>query len=336
MTNNRKNDHIRHALAYQSPYNSFDDMELIHCSLPDYDLAEIDLSTHFAGHDFAYPFYINAMTGGSEKARIINEKLAQIAETCGILLVTGSYSAALNNPSDASFKLKKENSDLLLATNIGLDKSYQAGLQAVEALQPVFLQVHVNVMQELLMPEGERQFSHWKNHLAEYVKNIPVPVVLKEVGFGMDVKTIQQAYNLGIKTVDISGRGGTSFAYIENQRSQRRHYLDQWGQSTVQALLNAHHLSDKVELLASGGIRHPLDMIKALVLGAKGVGLSRPILELVETKDVAEVIEIIQQWQGDLKRIMCALNCRTIEDLKTIDYLLYGKLAAANPNHQHR
>ncbi|TWT16665.1 type 2 isopentenyl-diphosphate Delta-isomerase [Streptococcus sp. sy010] len=332
MTSNRKDDHIRHALAYQSPYNSFDDMELIHCSLPDYDLAEIDLSTHFAGHDFAYPFYINAMTGGSEKARIINEKLAQIAETCGILLVTGSYSAALNNPSDASFKLKKENSDLLLATNIGLDKPYQAGLQAVEALQPVFLQVHVNVMQELLMPEGERQFSHWKNHLTEYVKNIPIPVVLKEVGFGMDVKTIQQAYDLGIKTVDISGRGGTSFAYIENQRSQRRHYLDQWGQSTVQALLNAHHLSDKVELLASGGIRHPLDMIKALVLGAKGVGLSRPILELVETKDVAEVIEIIQQWQDDLKRIMCALNCRTIEDLKNVDYLLYGKLAAANPN----
>ncbi|TWT12299.1 type 2 isopentenyl-diphosphate Delta-isomerase [Streptococcus sp. sy004] len=332
MTNNRKDDHIRHALAYQSPYNSFDDVELIHCSLPDYDLAEIDLSTHFAGHDFAYPFYINAMTGGSEKARIINEKLAQIAETCGILLVTGSYSAALNNPSDASFKLKKENSDLLLATNIGLDKPYQAGLQALEALQPIFLQVHVNVMQELLMPEGERQFSHWKNHLAEYVKNIPVPIVLKEVGFGMDVKTIQQAYDLGIKTVDISGRGGTSFAYIENQRSQRRHYLDQWGQSTVQALLNAHDLSDKVELLASGGIRHPLDMIKALVLGAKGVGLSRPILELVETKDVAEVIEIIQQWQDDLKRIMCALNCRTIEDLKTVNYLLYGKLASANPN----
>ena len=226
---NRKDEHIKYALKYQSPYNSFDDMELIHRSLPDYDLSEIDLHTHFAGRDFDFPFYINAMTGGSEKAKDVNRKLAQIAQVTGLVMVTGSYSAALKNPGDDSYPSKVDYPDLLLATNIGIDKPYELGLQTVEEMQPIFLQVHVNLMQELLMPEGEREFRSWKQHLADYVTKMSVPVVLKEVGFGMDLKTIETAYDLGIKTFDISGRGGTSFAYIENQRGDNRSYLNDWG-----------------------------------------------------------------------------------------------------------
>lgn len=334
MTTNRKDDHIRHALAYESPYNSFDEMELIQSSLTSYDLAEIDLSTHFAGRDFAYPFYINAMTGGSPKAKAINEKLAQVADRCGILFVTGSYSAALKNPSDDSFQVAKDKPGLLLATNIGIDKPYQAGLQAVEQMNPIFLQVHVNLMQELLMPEGERVFRNWKQHLADYAQHMPVPVVLKEVGFGMDKKTIELARDLGIKTVDISGRGGTSFAYIENQRSGQRNYLNQWGQSTVQTLLNAQDLVDELEILASGGVRHPLDMVKALVLGARAIGLSRTILALAEEQTTDDLVAIINGWKDDLRLIMCALDCRTVADLKKVNYLLYGKLADANQIHQ--
>ena len=97
MSNNRKDDHINYALAYESPYNSFDDVELINRSLPDYDLDDIDISTTFLGHHYDAPFYINAMTGGSEKAKRINEKLARVAEKTGLLMVTGSYSAALKN-----------------------------------------------------------------------------------------------------------------------------------------------------------------------------------------------------------------------------------------------
>lgn len=323
---NRKDDHIKYALDYRSPYNSFDDIELIHHSLPDYDLAEIDLSTHFAGQDFDFPFYINAMTGGSQKGKEVNEKLAQVADTCGLLFITGSYSTALKNPDDTSYQVKKSRPHLLLATNIGLDKPYQAGLQAVRDLQPLFLQVHINLMQELLMPEGEREFRSWKKHLSDYAKKLQLPFILKEVGFGMDVKTIQTAIDLGVKTVDISGRGGTSFAYIENRRGGNRSYLNQWGQTTAQVLLNAQSLMDKVEILTSGGVRHPLDMIKALVLGAKAVGLSRTMLELVEQHSVHEVIAIVNGWKEDLRLIMCALNCQTIAELRNVDYLLYGRL----------
>ena len=327
---NRKDEHIKYALKYQSPYNSFDDMELIHHSLPDYDLSEIDLHTHFAGRDFEFPFYINAMTGGSEKGRAVNQKLAQIAQATGLVMVTGSYSAALKNPHDDSYPSKEEFPELLLATNIGIDKPYELGLQTIHEMQPIFLQIHVNLMQELLMPEGEREFRQWKENLADYATKMPVPVILKEVGFGMDLKTIEMAHKLGIKTVDISGRGGTSFAYIENQRGHNRSYLDEWGQSTVQTLLNAQPMIDKIEILASGGVRHPLDIVKCLVLGAKAVGLSRAILELVEKYSVEEVITIINGWKDDLRLIMCALNCKTIAELRQVDYLLYGKLNEAN------
>lgn len=327
---NRKDEHIKYALKYQSPYNSFDDIELIHHSLPDYDLSEIDLHTHFAGRDFEFPFYINAMTGGSEKGRAVNQKLAQIAQATGLVMVTGSYSAALKNPHDDSYPSKEEFPELLLATNIGIDKPYELGLQTIHEMQPIFLQVHVNLMQELLMPEGEREFRQWKENLADYATKMPAPVILKEVGFGMDLKTIEMAHKLGIKTVDISGRGGTSFAYIENQRGHNRSYLDEWGQSTVQTLLNAQPMIDKIEILASGGVRHPLDIIKCLVLGAKAVGVSRAILELVEKYSVEEVITTINGWKDDLRLIMCALNCKTIAELRQVDYLLYGKLNEAN------
>lgn len=330
---NRKDEHIKYALKYQSPYNSFDEMELIHHSLPDYDLSEIDLHTHFTGRDFDYPFYINAMTGGSEKAKAVNCKLAQVAQATGLVMVTGSYSAALKNPQDDSYPSKKDYPDLLLATNLGIDKPYELGLQTVDEMQPIFLQVHVNLMQELLMPEGEREFRSWKKNLENYATKMPVPIVLKEVGFGMDLKTIQMAHAFGIKTFDISGRGGTSFAFIENQRGGDRSYLNEWGQTTVQSLLNLQDFVDTVEILASGGVRHPLDMVKCFVLGAKGVGLSRTILELVEKYPVEKVVDIVNGWKDDLRLIMCALNCKTITDLRNVDYLLYGKLSEANKKH---
>ena len=324
---NRKDDHIKYALEHESEYNSFDDVELIHSSVPKYNLDEIDLSTHFASHDFEFPFFINAITGGSENAKKINQKLAKVANECNLLFVTGSYSAALKNSNDDSFNIvKKENPDLQLATNIGIDKNYTAGITAIKALNPLFLQVHVNLMQELIMPEGSRNFNEWENNLKEFVQNIEIPIILKEVGFGMTEDTIKQGIGLGIKTFDISGRGGTSFAFIENMRRKNSlDYLNNWGQTTVSCLLNLKDYTDKVEIIASGGIRNPLDMIKCLVLGAKAVGLSRTILELAIKYDVENIIKIVENWKIECKMIMCALNAKNIKELQNVKFILYGK-----------
>ena len=324
---NRKDDHIKYALEHESDYNSFDDVELIHSSIPKYNLDKIDLSTHFANHDFEFPFFINAITGGSENAKKINQKLAKVANECNLLFVTGSYSAALKNSDDDSFNIvKKENPDLQLATNIGIDKNYTAGIAAIKALNPLFLQVHVNLMQELIMPEGSRNFNEWENNLKEFVQNIEIPIILKEVGFGMTEDTIKQGIKLGIKTFDISGRGGTSFAFIENRRRENSlDYLNNWGQTTVSCLLNLKNYTDKVEIIASGGVKNPLDMIKCLVLGAKAVGISRTILELVVKYDVEKVIKIVESWKNECKMIMCALNAKNIQELRNVKYVLYGK-----------
>ncbi|MDY5974253.1 alpha-hydroxy-acid oxidizing protein, partial [Streptococcus hyovaginalis] len=116
------------------------------------------------------------------------------------------------------------------------------------------------------------------------------------------------------------------FAYIENERGGNRSYLNEWGQTTVQALLNAQPMMAKADILASGGVRHPLDMIKCLVLGAKAVGLSKTALALVENKTMEEVIATVNGWKDDLRLIMCALNCQKVSDLTKVDYMLYGKL----------
>lgn len=332
-TSNRKDEHIFYALNQENNYNSFDDIELIHSSLPKYDLDEIDLSTSFAGKTYEFPFYINAMTGGSTKSKEINRKLSKVANDTGILFVTGSYSPALKNESDDSFSVtREENKKLLLATNIGIDKNYKAGLKAINDLNPLFLQVHVNLMQELLMTEGSRNFIEWENNLKEIVENITIPIVLKEVGFGMDVNTIKKAISLGVKTFDISGRGGTSFSYIENARSKNGdNYLNDWGQTTVVSLIRAidylktNELSDKIEILASGGVRNPLDIIKALVLGAKGVGISRVMLQIIEENNIDESIKIIEHWKVMCKKIMCALNVKSIDELKNVETIFYGK-----------
>lgn len=328
---NRKDEHINYALKYESVHNSFDEMELIHCSIPEYNIEDIDISVNFAGNKFECPFFINAMTGGSQKGKEINRKLAKIAEKCNLLFVTGSYSAALKNPHDSSFKIvREENKNLLLGTNIGADKDYKAGLKAIEDLNPLFLQIHVNLMQELIMSEGSRNFSKWQENIKGFTENIKIPLILKEVGFGMSEETIKKGMELGIKTFDISGRGGTSFAYIENARRKNTFpYLNDWGQTTVVSLLSVKKYMEDVEIIASGGIRNPLDIIKSLVLGAKGAGISRTILKLIEESSVENVIEIMNSWKNECKMIMCALNCKNIDELKNVKYILYGKTREA-------
>ena len=176
------------------------------------------------------------------------------------------------------------------------------------------------------MPEGSRNFNEWENNLREFVQNIEIPIILKEVGFGMTEDTIKQGIKLGIKTFDISGRGGTSFAFIENMRRENSlDYLNNWGQTTVSCLLNLKDYTDKLEIIASGGVRNPLDMIKCLVLGAKAIGLSRTILKLVVKYDVESIIKIVENWKTECKMIMCALNAKNIKELQNTKYVLYGK-----------
>ena len=266
---NRKDEHVSLARAFhQKPKeNDFDAVRMVHSSLVTTRPEEIDLSTEILGLQLSAPFYINAMTGGSEKTKKINHDLALIARETNLMMATGSVSAALKDPNVAdSYSVVREvNPDGLILGNMGAGRTSEDAKKIVDLLQADGMQIHVNVPQELVMPEGDRDFHEWAQNIQQTIQQLDVPVIVKEVGFGMNRETIQQLQTLGVKAVDVSGRGGTSFSQIENARRKKRElsYLDDWGQSTVISLLEAQEF-DPLTILASGGIRDAYDIFKAL------------------------------------------------------------------------
>ena len=206
--------------------------------------------------------------------------------------------------------------DGLILGNMGAGRTSEDAKKIVDLLQADGMQIHVNVPQELVMPEGDRDFHEWPHNIQQTVQQLDIPVIVKEVGFGMNRETIQQFQTLGVKALDVSGRGGTSFSQIENARRKKRelNYLDDWGQSTVISLLEAHEF-DHLTLLASGGIRDAYDIFKALCLGAKAVGISATILDHLISNGIDATIEMIEDWKSQLQRLYLMTNKAKTADL---------------------
>lgn len=332
---NRKDEHVALANAFhKEQHNDFDDIQLVHHSLKGTDLAEVSIATQAGAFQLETPFYINAMTGGSEKTGEINRKLAIIAREVGIMMATGSNSAALKDEALwPTFRgVREENPDGILLANIGANLGLDNARSAVEHLQADGLQIHVNLPQELVMPEGDRDFSSWPQHIQEIVTGLEAPVIVKEVGFGMSRETIQQLLDLGVSYIDISGQGGTSFTQIENARRKKQEldYLANWGQSTVISLLEANEVAfpDSATLLASGGVRNAYDIFKALCLGAKAVGTSGTILHSLQTDGVEATINMLEQWKTQLKLLYALTGARTTADLTRKQLIVSGKAKA--------
>lgn len=329
---NRKDEHVAIATEqYQTISQSdFDHIHFIHHSFPEINAQDVSLATNFAGLEMPFPFFINGMTGGSLKTAEINEKLAQVAKATNIPMATGSVSSALKYPEMVeSYTVVREiNPDGLVFANLGAEHSVANGKKAVAILEADALQIHINAPQEIIMPEGSREFSNWLANIEAMVENLSVPVIVKEVGFGMSEQTIKQLLNIGVKTIDISGRGGTNFATIENARRENQDMaiLANWGQTTAVSLIEAYSYSNNCDILASGGIRTPLDMVKAFSLGAKACGISGQLLELIQEKGVSETIVIVNQWKEQLTAIMTLLGCKKLPDLRQTNIVLTGPL----------
>lgn len=317
----RKNEHVKHAMHQESLDigSDFDMVTLLHHSLPGLNVDEVDLSTTMAGFDIPVPLYINAMTGGSEWTKSINSKLAAVAAATGIPMAVGSMHAAIKHPELAgSYRVVREvNPDGLLFANVGADVSLEGAQKAVEMIRADALQIHVNAPQELIMPEGDRDFKSWRSNIESIIQHVDVPVIVKEVGFGMSRTSLQTLQNLGVRHVDISGRGGTNFARIENARRKSRDmaYLGDWGLSTVRALLESQSFQSDMSVMASGGISTPLDAVKCLALGARAVGMSRMLLKLVEEEGIEETIGHVNDFHDQMKRIAVMINAETVEDV---------------------
>jgi isopentenyl-diphosphate delta-isomerase len=332
----RKEDHVRLATAQwgsTARTTEFDDLEFVHHALGGVSIDRVDLGTEMFGRPLPVPFYINGMTGGTESTGRINQQLAIAARETGVAMGCGSVSIALEDESaaDAFRVIRRENPEGLVMANIGVGRSPGDARRAVDLLQADALQIHVNAVQETVMPEGSPDFSTWLPGIEEIVSALEVPVLVKEVGFGLSARTLAQLAEIGVTWVDVSGRGGTDFLAIENDRRPGRDYsyLTGFGQSAPAALLDAAAHHDRIgpmTLLASGGVRDPLDVIKALALGARGVGVAGSFLKAVVEGGPEQLIELIRSWQQHTRELAAMLGARSVTELTTADLLVRGRL----------
>ncbi|WP_268913090.1 type 2 isopentenyl-diphosphate Delta-isomerase [Lentilactobacillus sp. SPB1-3] len=327
----RKDEHLSLAEHFYSDNtNNFSGVRLIPTSLPKYGIKDIDISTKLEQINFKVPFYINAITGGSEQSQKINARIANIAKQTGLAMSVGSQSIAINDPDQVpSFTVVRDiNPEGIVMANIGANHNAADAQKAVDMLHADILEVHINPTQELVMPEGDREF-HFIENIKDMIVNVSVPVIVKEVGFGMSQQTMTELANLGVKTVDVSGSGGTNFAKIENFRRPNKDmdYLSAWGLSTIESLIEAAPINLEMNVIASGGVKTPLDIAKCFALGADLVGMSGQVLHLLlSNHDDQDVIDQINDWIYGLKAIMVLTNSKTISDLKKADKIFDSEL----------
>jgi isopentenyl-diphosphate delta-isomerase len=301
---NRKRDHLRHALdpVHQaSGLSGFDRIHLIHEALPEFDFEEVDLSTTCLGHTkpLATPFYVAGMTAGHVDAPQINRTLALACASRGWALGVGSQRRDLETGSDSLDRwrqLRQEVPDLFLLANIGLSQLVSTDpervLSLAERLGANAIAIHANALQEAMQPEGTPRFKGGLAALERLAGASRVPVVLKETGCGFSRATLDKLSGLKLGAVDVSGLGGTHWGRIEGARagaqsSERlaetaRTFAD-WGEPTSRSVLAAREafapLAKRPEIWASGGVRTGLDAAKAIALGADRVGFAKPALE---------------------------------------------------------
>lgn len=326
--NNRKNEHVSLSEKfYPEGDSSFKDVSFIHHSLPECDVRDVSLASTLGNLHFTSPFFINAMSGGSKWTGKVNEKLAIIARETDLAIATGSVSAALKDPAQSeSFQIvRKTNPNGLIFANLGAGHGLENAKRAVDLLNADALQIHLNAPQEIVMPEGDREFSQWIENVRSIVEGLKIPVIVKEVGFGMSRETIDLLDSIGVTLIDVSGKGGTNFAQIENYRRKdfKLDDFEAWGQSTVVSLLEAQESKTRASIIASGGIRRPMEIVKASALGASISGLSSQIMHMA-LDDVDETIVSLTSWKEEIKRIMTLLGAKKIEDLKHTDLMITG------------
>lgn len=337
----RKNEHLSLATKYyqQAHVNHpFDQVRLIHTALPEKAVSDIHLTTALApGLKLTTPFYIEAMTGGSNQAKEINRQLAYLAAKHHLAMATGSVSLALKNPQyRSSFKVvREENPDGLVIANLSAKATISEAQDAVDLLEANAIEIHLNAAQELIMPEGDRAF-YWLTNIRNLVNTLNIPVIVKEVGFGMNKEDVARLSKIGVKIINVSGRGGTNFAMIENRRNHQTNFnsMIDWGQTTPEALLEAQAAGKDTIIIASGGITSPLDVIKSGVLGAQACGVAGYFLNVLAQGGVNALDHTINEWKVVTTRLLTLLGVNNYAALRKANYVLGPQLLSyANQRH---
>jgi len=330
---NNKDNHLDICLnknINSSLLNGFNNYFFIPDTLNHLNFDDIDLSIDFLNKKVAYPFFISAMTGGT-KSNIINQILKKITIKKNIPIVLGSFKTLLRSEKHFDqFDIKTDNN--IIIGNLGLQAFDEFDLNRIKELLKSLkfdaLSIHLNTAQELFQAKGNRKFNHLK--LLEKVKKLDLPIIIKEVGMGMNIKNIKTLIDFEIEYIDIAGAGGSNWVLVEGELNKALYNLSKdfknWGLSTAFILESIKDLDKKKShIISSGGINSINDIAKSLILGACNVGMAKTFLNCFKMLDPLEdIIKLIDEFEYGLKCIMLLLNCKNIKKLKKqnliIDY----------------
>jgi isopentenyl-diphosphate Delta-isomerase len=302
QTQSRKADHIRICLEEDvqcRQTNGLEKYRFTHCCLPEIDCDEIDISTNFLGKHLNAPLLISSMTGGTEQAKMINYRLAEVAQHYKIAMGVGSQRVAVEKPQVSdTFAIRKLAPDAMLFANLGaVQLNYACGydecMQIIDILEADALILHLNPLQECIQPRGDKNFQGLLDKINVLCSKLTIPVIAKEVGNGISAVMAQKLIAAGVKAIDVAGVGGTSWAKVEGERAETamqqrlgRTFAD-WGLPTADCISSIRGLIKGVPLIASGGLRDGLEVSKALALGANIAGLAMPFLQAAAESETA-------------------------------------------------
>jgi isopentenyl-diphosphate Delta-isomerase len=348
ITTERKHSHVEICLhndiAFSGKTAGFERFEFEHDALPELSFSEIDLSTTFLGRKTGAPLMISSMTGGYGEASALNRGLAEAAERFNIPLGVGSMRQALENESyrESFAVVRKFAPSVQIFANIGAPEVAKGLTRQelnimLELLDADGLIVHLNPAQELFQPEGNTDFRHVLDRLAQITMDISVPVIAKEVGCGISRSVARRLIDAGVKVIDVAGAGGISWQKVEEVRytrqfGQERRFslkaleeLLNWGIPTTDCLLALNELKNEIkgersfEIIASGGISSGSDIAKSLAMGAQLAASAGALLKALHRGAIEETIET---WLNDLRAVMFLCGAATTDQLRNKKLIL--------------
>jgi isopentenyl-diphosphate delta-isomerase len=332
----RKQEHINICLndfvQYKKLKPGFDDVKLVYNAMPDMDYSKVDTSCMLLGKKLYVPLVIEAMTGGFEKAGHINKSLAMVAQKYGFAMGLGSQRPMLEKKElVSSYCVRDVAPDILLIGNIGITqliKLYKTKkMKKLDTLvqKPELnaMAVHFNPLQEIIQPEGDKDFSGTLkavSALATHLKKYKVPVIVKEVGSGISAEVAKKLKKTGISMIDVAGAGGTSWSKVEYLRGRGKiKGFEEFGLPTVVSLLMCKKY---LPVISSGGVRSGIDIAKSIVLGAEAAGTAQPFLKSYARNRLETTA---MEWTEQFRATMFLVGAKNVKELKKKKYILTGK-----------
>lgn len=324
----RKADHIRINLdedvAFKQVTTGLEKYHFIHQALPELDLDQIDTCVEVFGKQLRSPLLISSMTGGTAEAGTINRTLAKAAQISGIAMGLGSQRAAIEDESlTDTYQVRQVAPDILLFANLGaVQLNYGYGIsecqRAVEMCDADALILHFNALQEAVQPEGDGNFAGLLSKVEAICRELAVPVIAKEVGWGFSKETAERLFSAGVRAIDVAGAGGTSWSQVEMYRAPTaRHarvagsFID-WGIPTSATIKYCRQANADAPIFASGGIRNGIDVAKSIALGANLVGFAGDFLRAADQGGIEGVVEMAETITDELR---IAMFCCGASDL---------------------